>query len=107
MDDIKSDHNLRNCLDSQNIPQINFSQMEEIYTEYHKNKQIVIEEMMDGMNEVFSELGNLNEDLGKAMVKEEKRKENLLLLKNSSCKITKEFYDTIKFHFNTPFFKKT
>ena len=91
---------------SQNATQVGFTQIEETLSEYHKNKQILIDELMEGMNEVFAELGKLNEDLGKAVMREEKRKENLMNLRGSCCKITKEFYDTIKFHFNMPTFKK-
>ena len=94
-------------LDSQIPNSLDFSQFEEIFQEYQKNKQLVLEEFMEGVNDVFSEMGKIYSDVLKASMREGKRMENLLLIIGSCCKITKEFYDTIKYHFNMPLLKKT
>lgn len=86
--------------------QMNFSQIEEIFFEYQKNKQNIFEELMEGLNSAIGDLTKLTEDLMEANIREEKRKENLMMLRTSCCKITKDFYETIKFHFNMPLFKK-
>lgn len=106
----KSTNNQKNALENQyqttQTQNGMFSQIEEIIIEYQKNKQLFIEELVEGLNAANSDLSKLFEDISRASMREEKRRENLAILRSSCCKITKEFYDTIKFHFNMPLFKK-
>ena len=96
----------KQSLDSQIPTQLGLNQMEEIFQEYQQNKQNITEEFMRGLSEVFNEIGKLSEDIGKGLIREEKRKENLSEIRNGCCKISKELYDTIKFNFNMSFCKK-
>lgn len=88
------------------IPPLDFSQCEEIFQEYQKNRQQNMEEFMEGINELLSEMGKLHSDLVKASMREGRRMENLNLIRSSCCKITQEYYTTIRYHFKMPLFKK-
>lgn len=83
---------------TQNI--FGFTSIEEIIQEYMKNEQEIINELIEGLMEVYGTIDRLNAEIQNSLISEEKKRTNLIMLKSNCCRITKEFYTTIKMNFN-------
>ena len=79
---------------------IGFSSIEEVIQEYMKNEQEIINELIEGLMEVYGGMDRLSAEIENSLISEDKKRTNLIMLKSNCCRITKEFYTTIKMNFN-------